>query len=489
MLSSCLHVLCAVVLCGCSTSSSPYRVADGLYCAGSYVQAEEVIKAEMKPDASAEHVLDNLYMGSAAFAARNYSAAVASFSSAESGLKEQDLQCVAGKGIGVVADVLSGGSGGYVAATYDETMMNLYQAFSFLAQGNIDRARVEFNRVNERQGRAAERNSAMIRRRQAAIDNAKSSKSNKDAIEVTKGAKCDGIADLERELRQWNPYADYMNPAAVFMCGAFLAVWGEDSSDSEKGIGYFKRAYGMHPSRVAANAISLMERRANAKVLPEDRDFVLVLFENGMGPVKEEIRKEMIIPYRYPIHVGISLPFLQHRPSAYDRLTVYDGSKCIGQTETIGVLDRVIAAEFEEDFKGAVARQLIGATIRVGVQIVALEALRRRLDDRVKKGKMDPFARDMALLTAGSALSSASSALTHADTRIWSTLPNNYQAAIVPRPASGAITVRNPSGTQIIAEIPLEQTPETEQTPRTTFVYAKVTTPGTPATVFAVKGR
>ncbi|MCQ2390409.1 MAG: hypothetical protein MJ240_03195 [Kiritimatiellae bacterium] len=476
------NVLLAIVLAGCATKN-PYVLSDGYYCGGSYESAAECIKETKQPDASAGHVLDNLYVGSAHFAAQAHVSAASDFSAAEAGLKEQDVQCALGKGIGAVGDILTQGESGYVAATYDETMMNLYQAFSFLAKNNIDRARVEFNRVDQRQGRAAERNAAMIKRNREKIAEAKSNGKNKDAQLATKDAKCDGVAELEAELSKWNAYAEYMNPAAVFMCGAFRLLWGEDVGDCEKGIAYFKRAYGMQPSKVSQRAVEMLENRVNGKATPADREFVMVVFEDGMGPQKIEERKELIIPYHYPIHAGIALPMLQHRPPAHIALSVFDGDSCVGKTETICELDRVVAAEFKEEFKWIATSAVLGVCIRIGVQIVAMELLRKQLDDQVAKGKITPFARDLSLMAAGSSLSAASAAMTHADTRIWSTLPRDYQAVIVPKPLSGKLTIKDASGTRALVEVAVPKAAGAS------FVYVKIPTSASAATVFAVPGR
>lgn len=456
---------------GCATQSA-YEVSHAHYCAGAYTQAAEDIKQESTPDGSSSHVLDNLFMGSAYFAGKGYQQSIEAFSAAENGLKEQDN----------ASSILKAVGDDYLATTYDETMMNMYQALSYLAQNNIDRARVEFNRVDGRQGRAAERNSAMIRERQKELEETKNDAKNKKAEEVTKDAKCEGIADMEAELAKWNAYADYMNPAAVFMCGAFRLIWGEDAADAEKGIAYFKRAYGMHPSTVTQNATQILERRVNGISTQADKDFVVILLEDGMGPLKIEERKELIIPYRYPIHAGIALPKLVQRQAVHPTMTVYDGDNCIGKTETICELDRVVAAEFREEFKYAVASQIAGACIRVGVQIVALEALRISLDDQVKNGKLSPFVRDLSLAAAGAALSAASAALTHADTRIWMTLPKNYQAVIVPRPASGVLSLRDQTGSRPIVEV---QIPAGKGS---SFVYVKTPTATSAATAFSVQG-
>lgn len=466
------HLLAmAILLAGCATEA-PYRKADALFCGESYEAAAACVGGDEPLTGKSGDVLKNLYAGSAHFAGQNHAASIADFTRAEAGLKEQDLMWSVGRGM----------TSDYLARTYDETMVNLYQALSYLQQENVDRARTEFNRVFERQGRAATRNAELITKKQAEIAAAQKSKENKAALEKTRGARCDGIAELEGELEKWGAYADYMNPAAVFLCGAFRLLWGEDLGDVERGLVYFKRAYGMQPAKVTETIINLMDARADGRADWRQK-YVLVVFENGMGPQKVEERKELVIPYRYPIYAGVALPMLQHRPQAQRSLKVYGNGRLLGETETICDMDRVIATEFREELKWTSASAYVSACVKIGLQIVAMEVLRASLDKEVRKGKMTPFARDMSLVLAGAGLSAACKATTRADTRIWSTLPRDYQAAFVPRPDDGVIALRDATGTKTLAEVHL---PAEE---KSAFVYVKITTPSSQPVVFTARGR
>ena len=462
----------SLLIAGCVTQS-PYELSDGYFCGGSYSDAADCIAQKRVLDGSSACVLDNMYVGSAHFAGQEHELAIGDFKRAESGMKEQDNKWSIGRGL----------TSDYLARTYDETMVNLYQALSYLQQSRIDRARVEFNRVFDRQGRAAQRNSEMIKRTQQELLSAKAGKENRDALSQTRGARCEGMKELQSELATWNAYADYMNPAAIFMCGAFRLLWGEDRSDAERGIVCFKRAYGMHPARVTAKAAEMLDRRASGRQTPADRSYVLVLFENGMGPMKVEERKEIIIPYRYPIYAGIALPMLQHRPQAHAVLSLYDGASCVGRTEPICEFDRVVAAEFGEEFKWLSVKEYTSALIKVGLQIASMEALRISLDEKVRRREMSPLARDVALAAAGATLSAICKATTNADTRMWSTLPHDYQAAIVPRPQSGVLSIRDAGGSAPLGEVRLPADS------KAAFVYVKIPTADSPATIFATNAR
>jgi len=465
-------MLIGTVLCGCSTVNV-YKEADGLFVAGNYKGAADRVRTAAEPKIESSHLLNWLYMGSGDFASGNHPATVADFTAAESCLKLQNMQFLGG--------AFSGSD--YLARTYDETMMNFYQALSFLAGGKVDRARVEFNRVVERQGRAAKRNEAKIAEAKAAVAKAEKARSKKtDGNKIIADASCPGIDELEKELAQWSPYADYMNPAAVFMSGAFMLLWGEDSSDYEHGLTYFKRAAGMQSSSAAHKAIEILERKASGHAMPGDRDFVLVLFENGMAPEKEEIRKEIIIPYRYPIHAGISMPKLVHRGGAHERLSLWDGGNALGATETVCDFERVVAKEFAEEFKWESRKAYLAAIVRIGIQIALMEVERAQLDRQVKEGKMSPLARDLTLAASGAVLSAVCSATMGSDLRMWSTLPKNFQAAIVPKPKGGVLSVKDASGAASIAEVQLPKDGPS-------FVYLKLPTAANHATVFTANGR
>ena len=106
-----------------------YKEADGLFVAGNYAAAADKVRSDAKPTVSTAHLLDWLYIGSGDFAAAQHAKAVADFMSAEACLKQQDMRVFGG--------TFSGSD--YLARTYDETMMNFYQALSYLAGDRIDR--------------------------------------------------------------------------------------------------------------------------------------------------------------------------------------------------------------------------------------------------------------------------------------------------------------------------------------------------------------
>ena len=161
---------------------------------------------------------------------------------------------------------------------------------------------------------------------------------------------------------------------------------------------------------------------------------VWVIFENGLGPVKEEFRVDLPLfiftdNVRY---VGIALPRLIFRQAASPYLEVKTGSTTT-RTQLVGDMDRVIQTEFEKDFKGILTRAIISTTSKA----VAQYALEKNSNSS----------------WAAVAMAVYSFVTTAADVRIWTALPKDIQTARLPMPENGILTVSGPTLMPIQVEI------------------------------------
>jgi hypothetical protein len=162
---------------------------------------------------------------------------------------------------------------------------------------------------------------------------------------------------------------------------------------------------------------------------------VWVIFENGLGPMKEEFRVDLPLflvtdKVRY---VGIALPKLVPGSQAYTNLIVNAGGKEY-RTEIVADMERVIQTEFKKDFQGILTRALVSATVKAAAQY-AIEQ-----QNNGSAGK--------SLLSVAMAVYSY--ATTAADVRIWTTLPKDFQVARVRMPADRNIAVFSPEGAKIL---------------------------------------
>jgi len=159
-----------------------------------------------------------------------------------------------------------------------------------------------------------------------------------------------------------------------------------------------------------AEDLALTEKILDGQVALKDT--VWVIFENGLGPVKEEFRIDLplFVATDKVKYVGIALPQLKFRQQACPNLTIRAGEETYS-TQMVANMDRVIQTEFKKDFQGILTRAIISATTKAIAQYAAQK-------------NEDSSAQLASLLVAA-----YSYATTAADVRIWTTLPKNFQVA------------------------------------------------------------
>lgn len=325
----------------------------------------------------------------------------------------------------------------YVGEEYDGIMVNTYKALNFMALGDKELARVEFNRALERQKRAVENFAAEIAKLKKEIDkeDAKEDSTVKDNVDNPEIQEL--IQERYPNLFNFKAYPDFVNPFTTYIAGIFFDLDG----DYAKATTLLKESYGM----VSDNDYIGQDFVLTEQVLDGKKDFknmVWVIFENGMGPVKEEFRIDVPLfidkrrdrerDFKY---FGIALPRLVFRDEAFPYLTIEAEGQSY-KTQQVANMDRVIQTEFEKDFKGILTRAIISATSKA----VAQYALSKKGNGKTQVA---------SLLVAA-----YSFATTAADVRIWTTLPKNFQVARLDIPENRRIAISPAGGQSFQVEIP-----------------------------------
>jgi len=325
----------------------------------------------------------------------------------------------------------------YVGEEYDGIMVNTYKALNFMALGDNELARVEFNRALDRQRRATEKFEKEIAKLKKELDKEQAKEDSYVNENVDNPQVQQLIKNRYPGLYEFKAYPDFVNPFTNYIAGIFFALIG----DSSKAAPLLKESYGMvSDNNYIAEDLALVEQILDGQ--KELKDMVWVVFENGMGPVKVEEKFDIPIiverrrgkdsNFRY---FGIALPKLSFRQEAYPVLTIKaDGSTY--ETSEVANMDRVIQTEFQKDFEGILTRAIISATSKV----VAQYALEKNSES---SGQALSFL--AAVYTA---------ATTAADVRIWTTLPKNFQVARLNIPENRCITISPPGGESFQIEIP-----------------------------------
>ena len=424
-------LLCLPFFIGCNAPKSQLETFNGHFVIADYnnsaLYAQKKIKERKVPKGN--DLLWTLQLGTVERIRQDYKTSTDCFDKSEEMLKYYDEQSRLGDTIG--SAIVNDNIIPYRGEEYDGIMINVYKALNFMAEGQMELARVEFNRALDRQRRAKEKFSEEINKLKTELEekNQKSefTKSNVENPEINKL-----LTEQYPNLYNFEVYPDFVNPFATYMAGVYFNLAGDHS----RAVDLFKESYGM----VGDNSYIAEDLNATEKILDKNRKLkntVWLIFENGLGPVKTEFRLDipLFVATSDIKYVGLALPKLEYRSSAYPYLVAESNGKSY-QTRMVSDMDRVIQTEFSKDFKGILTRAIISATTKA----VAQYAL---------KEEGSNASRFMSL-----AVAVYSYASTAADVRIWTALPKNFQIARFEKPKDGKLRISPPGAAPLDIDIP-----------------------------------
>jgi len=416
---------------GCNAPKDQLKVFNTSFEASNYdsaaLFAEKKIIQRKNPDG--EDLLWSLQLASVERIRQNYPKSTECFDKAEDMLKYYDEQFKGGDVVG--STVVNENVIPYRGEEYDGVMLNTYKALNFMVEGKPDLARVEFNRALDRQRRAKEKFVEEINKLNAEMEkNQQQSAMAKSTAESQ--TTRDLLAQKYPNLYNFQAYPDFVNPFATYLAALFFNLVGDNS----KAVDLFKESYGMVPDNpFIAEDLSVTEDILNKGSRLENT--VWVIFENGLGPVKEEFRIDLplFIVTSQVKYVGIALPKLEFRNQAYPYLLVNSDDKEY-MTLPVADMDRVVQTEFSKDFGGILIRAIISATAKA----IAQYAIEQQGSD--------------AATMMSFAMAAYSFATTAADVRIWTALPKDFQVARFPKPQNGKLKITPPGSVPLDIDIP-----------------------------------
>ena len=427
-----LLILLLPVFAGCNAPKNNLNTFNRYFNGSDYEKSIEFAQSKISKSKNPkkEDLLWTLQLGTLERLRQNHLESNNYFDRSEEMLNFFDYQNTAADSIAAIA--VNENVVPYLGEEYDGIMVNTYKALNFMALGDNDRARVEFNRALDRQRRAKEQFGREIEKLQNKLDKEQEkegsqAKKNVDNPEINRL-----ITDKYPGLYEFEVYPDFVNPFTTYIAGIFFNLIGDHS----KAVTFLKESYGMvQDNEYIARDLTVTEQVLDGRA--ELKDTVWVIFENGLGPVKEEFRIDipLFIASDEVKYFGIALPTLRFREQAYPYLSIKAGDKNYN-TQIVANMDRVVQTEFNKDFKGILTRAIISATAKV----VAQYALNKEDDS---SPQIVSF-----LATVYSI------ATTAADVRIWTTLPKNFQVARLPIPPDRLITIAPPGGESFPVEIP-----------------------------------
>ena len=425
-----LALLILPFFAGCNAPQGHLAAFNGYFERFDYEKSAQFAKKKIskKKNPKGEDLLWALQLGTVTRIQQDYAKSTESFDKAEDMLKYYDEQSTIGDGIG--STVVNENVIPYRGEEYDGTMVNVYKALNFMAERNFDLARVEFNRALDRQRRAKEKFNVEINKLKSELEENQQNEFTKTNVENPEIAEL--LAEKYPNLRNFEAYPDFVNPFATYLAGVFFNL----VSDHAKAVDLLKESYGM----VGDNSYIAEDLAVTENVLDGKgrlNDTVWLIFENGLGPVKKELRMDipLFVATDNVKYVGIALPELYFRNEAHQYLVAeVDGNDY--ETRLVADMDRVIQTEFSKDYTGILTRAIISATAKA----IAQYALENQ--DSSESSIASIF---MAAYTY---------ATTAADVRIWTSLPKEFQVARFPKPANGKLRIKRPGSDSFEINIP-----------------------------------
>jgi len=427
-----LFVLLLLVFAGCNAPKSQLGTFGEYFRSSDYEKSIEFAQSKISKSKNPkkEDLLWTLQLGTLERLRQNYQESNNNFDRSEEMLNYFDYQNQAADSVAAIA--VNENIVPYLGEEYDGIMVNTYKALNFMALGENDQARVEFNRALDRQRRAKEQFAGEIKKLQNELDKEQEKEGSQAKKNVDNPETNRLITDKYPGLYEFEAYPDFVNPFTTYIAGVFFNLTGDPS----KAVTFLKESYGMvSDNEYIAQDLAVTEKVLDSKA--ELKDTVWVIFENGLGPVKEEFRIDipLFIVSEQVKYFGIALPMLVFREQAYPYLSIRADGKNYN-TQMVANIDRVVQTEFSKDFKGILTKAIISATAKAVAQYA--------LD---KKDNSSP--KLVSLLATV-----YSYATTAADVRIWTTLPKNFQVARLPMPPDRKITIEPPGGGSFPVEIP-----------------------------------
>ncbi len=435
-----LALTTTVVLCGCAgTRTVDPALTQAHLKTSNYKALAAIYMKDGKPSYDEGNLLDTLEAAKAFNDAGMWKESRDAFVIAHEGLAwKEDTVGTPSQVVNLIGTTLTSSAfGAYQGKIYEGGLIDYYQAINSIMLGDEERARVDFNKFDERMRNAQEQFSSY--RKELSKDE---SKQIKDPGAVTyqksytqvKTQINGGIADLPS--RQVD--SKIRNSAGQMMSGVFRAtssVIGTGDKNADKVIKPINDAREASATKQGSDlAAKTAGKLKQSNYISSGK--VYVLYEDGRGPSFTEFRVDLplFLVSNKVTYSGIALPrFVPGKP-AYGYLTIAKD-----QTAEMTNITNIAGMDFSVAYPGVVTKAVTSTIIKTAVQYAANSAIDQKTKDNQLAG---------ALLKIGTGAAQAAS--TKADTRAWANLPNTIQMAVIDKPSSGILTINSPTGAKLL---------------------------------------
>ena len=420
------------VLVGCQTYNAQSSATADAWQSGNGVAAvEEVNRRAEAAAGSKDELLWRLEQGAILKSVGEVESSLAAFDQAEAIVNKYEEESKVRLG-GRTASLLTNQAAlPYRGRAYDKIMMNTYKALNYLALADNDNARIELNRALQRQRDAVAENQKRLEEATAAAEAGRKGELEGEegksapsydvdrAQEDPKFAAATGpvMAELDARLL---PYADYVNPFAVFLDGIYFTHLGLDNADIERARKSLERVRSMSPGTFIEEDFQMAERMA----MGEQADTVTyVILASGSAPERDQLRIDIPLFLVSSVsYVGASFPKLAYNDNYLPAVTAITSDGSAYDTELLCNMDSVISRDFKNEWPSVVTATLLTTATKA----IAGKAIEDAVGDDWK-----------SKLIAKAVNIGWQASTNNADLRTWKSLPKKFSYARIPTPQDG----------------------------------------------------
>lgn len=397
---------------------------------------------------SSDLILYRMERGRLAQLLGNVDASMLDFTASLAKIRENDEKALVSAsdiGANAAATAVNDNAIPYDAAGYERVMLHHYQAINYLSKNDLEGAGVEIRRANAEQEEALKRHEKELEESQ-------------NKTRETKADSQPGTTEIESNYAQLDELAgkvkNSFQNAYTFYLSAFLYEMLQQPNDAY--IDY-KRALEIYPEnsflqkdaiRLAAalkmrEELTALKARFNndASAIPATDGDLLVLFEDGFAPQKQEVK--FTIPVPAVGLVSAAFPIYNEKWTPTEPLAIDEDSVPLALTEPLCDFRALSVKALKEQAPAIITRQV--------VRVVAKSLTAKRVKDKAGDG--------IAGLLTKLTVNAYNFFSENADLRSWLTLPANAQILRTTLPAGNHKLILKQNGPLQTTTVNLAVTP------------------------------
>ena len=313
----------------------------------------------------------------------------------------------------------------YHGQIYEGVLVNSFKAQNYMQLGDLDNARIEFNRAEARSVNAIEQLGEKV-------NSIKKSTEKSDATAqryITDSLKNKELQQRRAAVESIGVYKNLRNPYTDYWHGIYRML----TKDFAKSADLLRNADVTSNGNPAVRSNWQLAEQLADSAEPKLPAMVYIMHEDGYGPSFKEFRTDIFVPIGLGSIFSLALPeFVMGKPAFAQQLTIESGGQ-IHPTHEILDMNNYVNTEFSAQYSAIVTKAVTSGVIKLITQAAVDSVALNTHGNNKSLGALG--------LLASAVVKVAAVASTQADTRSWTSLPNRVYTASFPASAP-TITIK-----------------------------------------------